>query len=293
MKSVRLKHILHWTGSILSIAGVVFVAIKLSEYGGQIASRLTSANLLVLLGLAMVFATANLLLALAWKTLLQHFGSVVNFVWAMRTYGVSQLAKYVPGNIFHLAGRQAIGQAYGLPAWPLAKSSIWELGLISATGATFGVLVLPHFVAVVSIPLATVAFVCLLVAVLTGLNKYVGSPIACAVGLYAAFLTISGLIFTMLLTLLIAKYTVTPLQAISISGTFVVAWLVGMVTPGAPAGIGVRELVLVVLLKGIVPEADLLLAVLLSRVVTVSGDFLFYLASMAIPAGLTPVKTDL
>jgi uncharacterized membrane protein YbhN (UPF0104 family) len=284
MKSVLLKRILHWTGSILSIVGVVFVAIKLSEYGGQIAfSRFTFGSLLSLFGLAVVYATANVLLALAWKTLLQHLGIDVNFVWAIRTYGVSQLARYVPGNIFHLAGRQAIGQAAGLPAWPLAKSTVWELGLISFTGAMFGVFALPHFVPMVSIPLAAVAFVCVMGVMLVVLSKYIGPLIARAVGLYAAFLAFSGLIFVVMLMLFVAEYTIPPLQTISICGTFVVAWLAGLLTPGAPAGIGVRELVLVVLLKGIVPEAELLLAVLLSRLVTVGGDFLFYLVALFVP----------
>ena len=163
MKYFCLKRILNWTGSILGIVGVVFVAIKLSEYRTQIDfSRFTFGNLLALFGLAVVSAIANLLLVSAWKTLLQYFGIVVNFSWSLKTYGVSQLAKYVPGNIFHLAGRQAIGQAAGLPAWPLAKSTVWELGLLAVTGAMVGVLVLPHFVPVVSIPLAAFAFVCVL-----------------------------------------------------------------------------------------------------------------------------------
>lgn len=292
MKSAHLKRILHWTGSILSIVGVIFVAIKLSEYSGRIPSSLfTFGNLLSLFGLAVVYATANLLLALAWKTLLQHLGIVVNFVWAIRTYGISQLAKYVPGNIFHLAGRQAIGQAAGLPAWPLAKSTVWELGLLSVTGAMFCVLALPYFIPKFSILPAAVSFICLLGIVLVTLRKYVGSSIARAVELYAVFLTISGLIFTVLLMLLITKCSIPPLQTILICGTFVVAWLAGMITPGAPAGIGVRELALVLLLKGIVSETDLLLAVLLSRLVTVGGDFLFYLVALAVPAGVTPVKS--
>ena len=288
-----MKKILHWSGSILSIAGVIFVAIKLSEYGAQFGfSWLTFGSLLALFGLAIIFASANIFLALAWKALLRHLGIDVNFAWAIRTYGVSQLAKYVPGNIFHLAGRQAIGQAAGLPAWPLAKSAVWELSLISVTGAMFGILVLPHFASVVSTHLAVVAFVCILVIMVAGLKKYVGQQVALAVGWYAAFLAVSGLIFTVLLTLLIAKNTIPPIQAISISSAFVVAWLAGMVTPGAPAGIGVRELVLLVLLKGIVTETDLLLAVLLSRSVAVVGDFLFYLVALVVPSGLTPVNPD-
>jgi len=37
------------------------------------------------------------------------------------------------------------------------------------------------------------------------------------------------------------------------------------------------------LLKGFVPESDLLLAVLLSRIVTVAGDVLFFLLASLIP----------
>ena len=279
MASDRLKSVLHWTGSMLGIVGVVFVAIKLYEYEGQIDfSRFTLWKLQVLCGLAMIYAAANFLLALAWKALLQQFEVAVSFAWAIKTYGVSQLAKYVPGNIFHLAGRQAIGQAAGLPAWPLAKSAVWELGLISVTGALFGVLVLPHFVPWVSNPMAIIAFVCVLAAVMTGLRRFVGPQAARAVGWYTIFLTISGVIFIGVLALVKDEGdTITSLPVLSFCGAFVVAWLAGLLTPGAPAGVGVRELVLMVLLKGFVPEADLLLAVVLGRLVTVGGDLVFFL----------------
>lgn len=280
MASDRLKRALHWTGSMLGIVGVVFVAIRLYEYEGQIDfSRFTSGKLQVLFGLAVIYAAANFLLALAWKALLQHFGIAVSFAWVIKTYGVSQLAKYVPGNIFHLAGRQAIGQAAGLPAWPLAKSAVWELGLISVTGALFSVLVLPHFVPWVSNPMAAIAFVCVLITVATGLRKFVGPQTARAVGWYVIFLTASGFVFVGLLALVKGDSTITPSQVLPFCGAFVVAWLVGLVTPGAPAGVGVRELVLMVLLKGFVPEADLLLAVVLGRLVTVGGDLGFFAAA--------------
>ena len=58
-------------------------------------------------------------------------------------------------------------------------------------------------------------------------------------------------------------------------GAYVLAWLAGLVTPGAPAGVGVRELVLLALLKGSVGQTELLLAVLLGRLVTVGGDVAF------------------
>ena len=37
----------------------------------------------------------------------------VRRVWAIRTFGVAQFAKYVPGNVIHLASRQALGLRMG------------------------------------------------------------------------------------------------------------------------------------------------------------------------------------
>jgi uncharacterized membrane protein YbhN (UPF0104 family) len=45
----------------------------------------------------------------------------------------------------------------------------------------------------------------------------------------------------------------------------VIAWLAGLVITGAPAGVGVRELVPLYLLEGYVMETNLLLAVVLGR----------------------------
>jgi len=284
MTAANLKRILHWTGSTLSVAGVIFVAIKLSEYGGQIDfSIFTCSHWMALLALAIIYATANVFLSLAWKSLLQHFEISVRSSWALRTYGVSQLAKYVPGNIFHLAGRQSIGQAAGLSAWPLAKSAVWELCVISVTGAMFGILVLPYFIPAVSFSLATFAFLGVLGIVATGVCKFVGLPIAYAVGWYALFLTVSSIIFVGLLALLMEQSSTVVPQAFGLSGAFVVAWLAGLITPGAPAGIGIREFVLMALLKGSVFEPVLLLAVLLGRFVTVGGDFLFFLIAFFMP----------
>ena len=62
-------------------------------------------------------------------------------------------------------------------------------------------------------------------------------------------------------------------------GAYVIAWLAGLVTPGAPAGIGVREAVLLFLLGNVLPHADLLLAVLIGRMVTVFGDTIYFAIS--------------
>ncbi len=148
---LNLKNCLHWSGSAIAIAGIAFVALRLREYGSEIDfARFGMVEWTEIVAFALIYGLANLMLAFAWRDLLEKFGAQVTNRWAIKTYGVSQLAKYVPGNIFHLAGRQAIGMAAGIPGWPLAKSTIWELGLIAIGGAVFGVLALPLVVSAVT-----------------------------------------------------------------------------------------------------------------------------------------------
>lgn len=273
-----IKQSLHWLGGILAIAGIVFVAIRLNDYSSQLdVTHFDSFTWSIIIAFALVYGLANIALAIAWWNLLIYFGATTPKLWAVRIYGITQLAKYVPGNIMHLASRQALGLAAGVQNWPLAKASIWELGLISIVGSFFAILVLPQFIPAVSIPVASAGFVCTLLFVMAGLNRYVSFNITRAFGWYVVFLTISGMLFAGLLELLTVENSVSASQLLPYCGAFIVAWLVGFLTPGAPAGVGVREIVLMMLLKGLVDEADLLVAVLMSRIVTVAGDVLFFL----------------
>jgi uncharacterized membrane protein YbhN (UPF0104 family) len=60
-----------------------------------------------------------------------------------------------------------------------------------------------------------------------------------------------------------------------VPAAFVTAWLIGLVTPGAPAGIGVREIVLIYLSGDYFDNGSILLSVMILRIVTVLGDVIF------------------
>jgi len=277
------KRSLNLAGSILGAFGVVFVAIKLVEYGDQIEfSKLGAGTLLALFSLALAYGAANLMLAFAWRDLLNHLGVSTDVRWALRTYGISQLAKYVPGNIFHLAGRQAIGVAIGLPAWPLAKSALWELGIISITGSLFALLVLPFGVGKITGSLALFIFLISVLACAYVAYRWFNLWVARAMSVYAVFLALSGIVFTLVLYLVVPSGSAINSVVTGICGAYVVAWLAGLVTPGAPAGAGVRELVLFAILHTVVSEADLLAAIVLGRSVTVVGDVLFYMVALGL-----------
>jgi hypothetical protein len=282
-KGVNWRRWLHGLGSLLAVVGVGFVVLRFHEYWGQLDSSLWSAaNILRLLGFSIVYAVGNLSLALAWRHLLLHLGGDAEPRTTTRIYGLSQLARYLPGNIFHLAGRQALGMSAGMSAGILAKSILWELGLIAFAGALFSALVLPAFWPAANAGIALIIWSASVATAALVLSKYLGSQMRTAFLLQTLFLTLSAGIFVLLLASLDGvganPASLWPLAG----GAYIVAWLIGLVTPGAPAGVGIREMVLLFLLGHAIPETVLLPAVVLSRLVTVAGDVLFFAISIAL-----------
>lgn len=288
----KLRSWLHGLGGLLCLAGVWFVGTRLqTEVRGVEWTRLTSTAWMTLSLLAVLYGLANIMLVRAWWRLLQFVSLKVEFAWALRVYGLSQLGKYVPGNIFHFAGRQALGMAAGLPGAALAKSSLWELALIAAAGSLYSAWCLP----LLPLPVELSNFVAGMMfgvgVLLSGLmlQRWISRDVAAAMLWQLAFLALSGSIFG------IGLYTVQsgPVESSLwplVAGCYVVAWLIGLVTPGAPAGVGVREAVLLLLLGAWIAPADLVLAVVLGRCVTVVGDLLFFVAAGA--AGFLGVADD-
>ena len=281
MSRARISQSLRWIGLLLSLVALAFIALRFRHYSSQLADfDLSDRAALALLVMAAVYGLANLALAEAWRKLLQHLGERRAFSWAFRVYGLSQLAKYVPGNVFHLASRQVIGMADGVSMGRMAKSVAWELGTISLAAATYSVfLLLPG-----ETLYAALVFAAVIAASTESLRRLISGPVATAFLLYQLLLLVSGILFFLVLTLVAPHISV---NAATVCGAYVVAWLVGMLTPGAPAGLGVREVFLYGILQSTISQADLLIAVALGRLVTVGGDLLFYLAASFSAPGKT------
>jgi len=279
---LKWKPILYFLGGGLGLLGVVFVALRLHSYSETLDfNRFTSGTWSLILLLSIVYGAANLFLAAAWRKLILYFEVDISITQAIRLYGLSQLAKYVPGNIFHLAGRQALGMADGLPAKALAKSALWELGGIVLAGILFAPLVAPLVFESISVWLSLVIFSGVLLCTWTIVSRLFSSSVRDAIMLQCFFLMGSGIVFLVVLGVISpALYKESLLPALG--GAYVISWLVGFVTPGAPAGVGVREIVLLFLLKDLVSEMDLLLAIILARAITVAGDFYFFFSSALI-----------
>jgi len=175
---------------------------------------------------------------------------------------ISQIAKYLPGNVLHFVGRHALGVRAGADHARLLRSSVTEIaGLVCAAGLLLLVSgpwrnqdALP-FSGGVPIWVLAVVLVGLCMSAALGLTLWYARrqalrPISLlrimlkVIPIYILFFLCSGLILWGLCISLGFGLNA-PIEIISAASG---SWIIGYLTPGAPAGIGVRDASLSILL---------------------------------------------
>lgn len=279
------------TGYLVTAATVVWVLYQLARQDGlprllEIAG--SHGGLLVLLLAA--YALVSLLQALAWWQLLKRSAGRAAIGTSTGIFALTQLGKYLPGNVMHFVFRYALTRAGGAPGPATLSASGLEpwillcaaLGLLAALGGAdwpdqFG---WPGWLAW----LLPAAALLMLAGVLPWLRRRLPGhglsllSLLPAFALQAGFLIGSAGLFAVLLGLL-DDGAGAPLQVVLAAS--VLAWLAGFVTPGSPGGLGVREVVLSVTLSGWVEPAAAVSAAAAFRVLTVAGDLLVFAGGSA------------
>lgn len=247
-------------------------------------------------GAALIYAAACFFLSSAWHTLVRLLSELTptrnDNTWI---YAKSQLGKYIPGNFMHFAGRHLLSRELGLSHATLAASALAEIAGLLAASSTLAILSL----GLLGVQQRLVSLPWLLLAVTSGLalagivaralwpwaqRRLPGLPRLEArtvwrglLGIYLRYLCFFAGAGTALLLLVLALGGSANLQATATAMLiFAVSWLAGFVTPGAPSGIGVREAIIVLALEQMAPVVPAVSLALLFRLVTVSGDLLFF-----------------
>lgn len=267
-----LRRVVVGLGRIIVALGLLFLAFRIKKHFGQIG--FDAAHLPIIAFAAAAYGAAGLALAVGWLSILRSMGQNLSFCWSVQSYGISQIAKYVPGNVFHVVSRHIQGAGAGVPHAVLLKAAGLDIFLLVIAGACLasGVILIPVAGDVVG------AFIYNIVAfffVIIGIIVIFGKQSALALLYYMAFLFVAGVLFVMISCVF---YTGSAGLANSyvVFSAYTASWLLGIVTPGAPAGLGVREAAVLVLMDGVLPDEDVLAAVLLFRIVTVMGDGVFF-----------------
>ncbi len=280
-----LLRLVNIAGAGLAVWATVLVVQNLVDYMGQIeTSGFGPLFWLGMVLLGVVYGFISILLARAWWQTLRALGVESSFRISLRIYGVSQMGKYIPGNVAQVIGRQAMAQAAGYDGLAVGKSAIVEVLLLCAGAFAFAMVAAP----VIFPDWPMLAGIVLFAVVSLMLWYLLGSvwnfSMQRAFGLLIAFLFLAAAVFCGLLTL----SQPIPLSLLPlVIGAYTAAWLIGYVAPGAPAGIGIREVALTWLLGEWFSASVLTLVVVLGRLVTTLGDLFFVV--IAYSYGRAPV----
>ncbi len=299
-------------GFLLVILSFVFLGWRVrSQWANLRALQVDSALVLFFFLSVLTYFSALFFLVLAWQRLLRLSGTPqVKFKTCLAHYARAQIVKYFPGNVLHVASRHWLGVKSGIAHSSLLWSATFEiagliicavlLGLIVAGcnwltdcgAAGFGMINLTVLGAVILIFSLIVCLGTFYLRRDLSVQRISAVRLLLRVGevvlLYLVFFLLSGLAF---LLILMAFKTVFGFGGqLKLVSDYALAWLAGVLTPGAPAGLGVREAVLVAVSGKIIADNSVCLAaVILFRLVSILADILFFAVSFRIrDPGLQP-----
>jgi len=267
-----------WTDVRAALAGI-----------GPVAAGAAFASVLVAMFAAMQ----------VWRVLLAAVGSPVPVRAGARIMFVGQLGKYLPGSVWPVLAQMELGRAFRVPRHHSASASLLAMVVSLLSGLLIALLTLPfaagtmpYLWAFVAVP---VLLACLYPRILNALlnralrlirrppleqpltARVIATSLAWSLGSWICY----GLQVWLLATRLGAPRGAAALLGL---GGFAFAWTAGFLAVFAPAGAGVREVLLVALLGPVLGAGAATAVALVSRALTTGGDLL----AAAIAAGCSP-----
>lgn len=255
---------IHAAQILLGLVIVVFVVRYISRNwnevrGAQLAWRVSVLPLAA--ALAVVWAVF-VLQADAWRRMVAAWGFPVPRFEAATIWLLSSMAKYVPGKVWALAGMAVMSERRGIPAWAATASAVLLQILSLGTGA---LVVAVSGVAVgrtTSVVVAVAAVAATAVALWPPIIRRVFARVAPGTDLThipGALVIAQGALANLAAWLgygvafwLFAR-GVLPDSAPGLGesvGAYTASYVAGAIAPFAPGGLGVREGVLVMALRG-------------------------------------------
>ena len=284
MSKKGLKSLLSFVGKILGLSGLLFVLYKLSqEY--TLDSFLTQfAHLYNILPLLFILNILSTLLGIyAWHMMLRNYAKIsFGYKTSYYYFAKTEIAKYLPGNIFHFVGRQAFASHIGITQKEMAKISIlFSLLLLTATviSSTFFAFLSTGIPAYI---LTLMGLSCMIIGIFI-FYTYPSFPLKEKVYmnlLLSVSVALQGIMLGMIIAVL--SDHLDPGIFFECVSIYIISWLIGFVTPGASGGLGIREGIFVAIstfLHVNIATDIIVFAVLFVRLINVLIDVGMYVST--------------
>jgi uncharacterized membrane protein YbhN (UPF0104 family) len=304
-----MKRALYWLGGLLSLLCAWYFVRSLGRHWDAVASIPWGRRpVLVASALALVLYVSTYAVAAGvWQRCLAALGTQFDYRRAAIVLAISQFGKYLPGNVGHHVGRLALARGAGIPLDAAVASILLETMLEVQAGVACSLPAvelllrvardrLPSHGAQADALLSLAACAGLVLAGGLGWFWFRGletrplrlatsgrSLVVAWAGLCGSF-ALGG---TALYVLCTALSTTTG-SWMDVAGVYAAAWLLGFLVPGSPAGLGIRELVLLLGLSPMYGTSSATMAAALLRLVTVAGDGLVFLSATTVRSWTSP-----
>jgi uncharacterized membrane protein YbhN (UPF0104 family) len=284
------------SGLFLVLAVAAF-AWALAGRWTEIAQQLADQNLAVLLA-ALAIAVAGVFMSfLLWRGTLAFLGSRLDLPVAARLFFVTQLGKYLPGAVWPVLAQMRTGRLMGIPRQRMGLAFLLTLGLATLVGFFVGALALPSLLSAEG-PLVLLGLLALPVFLLLLLPPVLNRLLARALAVMgrpamdqsvASADVLRGVVWSLAFWVVYGAHVwvlavglgADPLRTLPVAvGGFAIAFGVGPLLVVLPAGAGVREAVLVVVLSAVLSTADATVVALTSRVILMLADGLLAAGSV-------------
>ena len=226
---------------------------------------------------------------MVWRELLADLGSRLSITEAWRNFFIGQLSKYIPGSIWPVLAQSELGADRGIPRSRSALSVLLSYAVMTCSGGVVAAVTLPfataasvaqYFWILLLIPLGAVL---LSPPVLNRMLRFVlrlarrptldqgvsYRGLARAVTWALAGWLSNGIMIYLLLRQLAGDRQGTLLVSI---GGYSLSWAAGFLAVFAPAGVGVREAVMIAVLHTRATVAIALTVSLVGRALSVVAD---------------------
>ncbi|MBW8297008.1 lysylphosphatidylglycerol synthase domain-containing protein [Sphingopyxis sp.] len=227
----------------------------------------------------LLYALTHISSSAAWIVGLRRMGQELPFWSALRLNLVAQIGKYLPGNIAHYVARAGLASSLGVRLTHSGIATLLEiLATLFAAGAIAIVTLSIDPAPVTAINAALTGYAALPAIVVPGALLVIGAILFRmrvswrALLMASAWLIVSFVLIGLSFHMLVTAIVPVTFSVAATVGIFAVAWAAGYVVPGAPAGLGVREAILVVWLGPLVGGGAAVACVMLHRILTAIAD---------------------
>jgi uncharacterized membrane protein YbhN (UPF0104 family) len=225
-----------------------------------------------------------------WYKILRFFGVKIRRKAAFSAMAKTLLAKYVPGSVWHLVGRMEVVKELGISRSVTGLSLVIEIimNVLATFSLAFVFLVSNFFVPYYALVVVVFMIVLLHPSVIRLFIRMIcfvtrRKIVVMELGyrklfeLYVLYLIRWAIVGVGFAFLVRAVYVVSFIDFWFLAGVFCLSWVLGFLVLFSPAGLGVREVVMVGLLVLVIPEYYAILISLVARLWWFVGEIVFTL----------------